>query len=167
MRRKVIMTLPFHITYLLRSIKAIFVSVRFCLFPNFVGAPLKDVCDHKATWDSQADMSAARGERSEVKTHEVQKWTWAWPGANEHKNIRLWHVAKAEHVLVRNCARSKKDLHLLHLSRKNTRAQILHESLHVMEDVFNKAIKRSTIEQSRHNVESAAPTRCTKRALPV
>ena len=27
----------------------IFASMRFCLFPTFVGAPLKDVCDDKAT----------------------------------------------------------------------------------------------------------------------
>ena len=79
------MTLPFHITYLLRSIKAICASLRFWVFPSFVSAPLKDVCDHKATrvraheiqnaCDSKADMSVASGERSEVTTHDVQRWT--------------------------------------------------------------------------------------------
>ena len=54
-RRKIIMTLLFHIKYLLRSMTAkagrsmaIFAPVRCCLFHNCVGAPLKDVCDHKA-----------------------------------------------------------------------------------------------------------------------
>ena len=56
MGRKIIMTLLFHIKYVLRSMlnkagrsMAIFAPVRCCLFHNCVGAPLKDVCDRKAT----------------------------------------------------------------------------------------------------------------------
>ena len=46
-------------------------------------------------------------------------------------------MAKVEHVLVGHCARGKKDLHLLHLIRKNTGAQILHKSGIATEDVVN------------------------------